>query len=413
MATSPRCGPRGLRRDKAANGRSSIHRRAGSTGWVGWVSFGADPATGKRRRKKVTGQTKTEVAAKVTKLEADRDGGYTGTGAVTVEAWLDLWIATKVGSVRPKTIVGYQVDRAHIVRALGDVELSKLTPEHIEGMYAEILASGCGPATTTHVRATLGAALGTAARRGRIARNPVTAATSPRQVPARVEPLSEAETHRVLAAAAGGRNAARWALALLVGPRQGECLALKWEDVDLTAGTIHIRQSLARAPWQHGCGSVPCDGKRGADCPQRHGGGLVTGPTKTAAGERTVALPAGLTAMFRAHRTTQTAERLRAGSTWHDTGHVFTDERGAALDPRRDWGRWKALLADAGVREARLHDARHSSATFALLDGVDPVVVMARHGWGSRVLLDRYQHAVVEAQVAAAAKTDARFFGAG
>ena len=399
---------------KAANGRSSIHRRAGSAGWVGWVSFGADPSTGKRRRKKVTGQTKTEVAAKVAKLEADRDGGYAGlAGRTTVAEWLDLWIATKVGSVRPKTIVGYGVDRAHIVRAFGAVELTKLTPEHIEQLYAQILASGCGPATTTHVRATLSAALNQATRRGRIARNPVPAATSPRQVLARVEPLSVAETRRVLDAATGGRNAARWALALLVGPRQGEVLGLRWEDVDLDAGTIHIRRSLARAPWKHGCGSVPCGGKRGADCPQRHGGGLVTGPVKTSAGERVIALPAGLTAMLRAHRTTQTAERLRAGSLWRDTGHVFTDERGQPLDPRRDWGRWKELLADAGVRDARLHDARHSSATYALLDGTDPAVVMARHGWGSRGMLDRYQHAVIEAQRDAAAKTDARFFGAG
>jgi integrase len=286
---------------KAANGRSSIHRRAGSAGWVGWVSFGADPSTGKRRRKKVTGQTKTEVAAKVAKLEADRDGGYAGlAGRTTVAEWLDLWIATKVGSVRPKTIVGYGVDRAHIVRAFGAVELTKLTPEHIEQLYAQILASGCGPATTTHVRATLSAALNQATRRGRIARNPVPAATSPRQVLARVEPLSVAETRRVLDAATGGRNAARWALALLVGPRQGEVLGLRWEDVDLDAGTIHIRRSLARAPWKHGCGSVPCGGKRGADCPARFGGGLVAGPVKTAAGERVIALPAGLTAMLRA-----------------------------------------------------------------------------------------------------------------
>ncbi len=399
---------------KAANGRSSIHRRAGSTGWVGWVSFGADPATGKRRRKKVSGPTKTAVAAKVAQLEADRDGGYAGlAGRSTVAEWLDLWIATKATSVRPKTIVGYGVDRAHILRSIGGVELNKLTPEHIERMYAEILACGCGPATTTHVRATLSAALTAAARRGRITRNPVPAATSPRQVPARVEPLSEAETHRVLAAAAGGRNAARWALALLVGPRQGEALGLRWEDVDLDAGTIHIRRSLARAPWKHGCGSVPCGGKRGADCPARFGGGLVAGPVKTAAGERVIALPAGLTAMLRAHRTTQTTERLRAGSLWRDGGHVFTDGRGGALDPRRDWGAWKKLLAVAGVRDARLHDARHSSATFELLNGTDPVVVMARHGWESRVMLDRYQHAVDTAQIAAAAKTDARFFGAG
>ena len=61
---------------------------------------------------------------------------------------------------------------------------------------------------------------------------------------------------------------------------------------------------------------------------------------------------------MRAHRTAQLEERLRAGSEWQDNGLVFTQPNGKPVDPRADNRAWKALLRDAGVRDARLHDAR-------------------------------------------------------
>jgi len=225
-------------------------------------------------------------------LEADRDGGYTGQSAVTVEQWLDAWIVSKLGSVRAKTIAGYRGDRKRIVSSLGHLELSKLTAEDVERMYREILASGVGVSVVVHVRATLSASLKTAGRRGRIVRNPVAAAITPRYTPREIVPLSEDEALKVCAAAANGRNAPRWPLALQVGMRQGECLALGWADLDLEAGTAQVHRSLSRVTWKHGCPeAAPCGGKRGADCPARHGGGLVVGPTKTKDGKRTLLLP--------------------------------------------------------------------------------------------------------------------------
>lgn len=55
---------------KAADGRSSIHRRADGSGWEGWISCGSDPATRKRARKQVRGRTKAEVDDKIKALEA-------------------------------------------------------------------------------------------------------------------------------------------------------------------------------------------------------------------------------------------------------------------------------------------------------------------------------------------------------
>ncbi|MFL6144777.1 MAG: tyrosine-type recombinase/integrase [Labedaea sp.] len=62
------------------------------------------------------------------------------------------------------------------------------------------------------------------------------------------------------------------------------------------------------------------------------------------------------------------------------------------LDPRRDLAEWKRLLADAGVRAARLHDARHTAATVLLLLGVHSRAVMDVMGWSQASMTNRYQH---------------------
>jgi hypothetical protein len=78
---------------------------------------------------------------------------------------------------------------------------------------------------------------------------------------------------------------------------------------------------------------------------------------------------------LRAHRVAQSAARLAAGELWEDWDLVFAQPNGRPIQPRHDWEAWKALLASAGVRDARLHDARHTAATLLLEQGVDIRVV--------------------------------------
>lgn len=53
---------------------------------------------------------------------------------------------------------------------------------------------------------------------------------------------------------------------------------------------------------------------------------------------------------------------------------------------------WKSLLTEADVREARLHDARHTAATVLLLLGVSDRVVMDIMGWSTAAMKQRYMH---------------------
>ena len=111
---------------------------------------------------------------------------------------------------------------------------------------------------------------------------------------------------------------------------------------------------------------------------------------------------------LRIHRRDQAQERLRVGPAWTRSFDLtFPDEAGRPMDPARDWREWKAILRAAGVRDARLHDARHTAATLLLVQGVDLRTVMAIMGWTEMATAQRYSHAVDELRVEAARRMGA------
>ncbi len=121
-------------------------------------------------------------------------------------------------------------------------------------------------------------------------------------------------------------------------------------------------------------------------------GALSGTAVKSKAGRRGIAVPDELFSLLMAHRQLQDCEREHAGTEWHEGDWIFAQPNGKPIDPRRDQYEWKALLADAGVREARLHDARHTAATVLLLLGVQPRAVMDVMGWSNIAMLQRYTH---------------------
>jgi integrase len=221
-------------------------------------------------------------------------------------------------------------------------------------------------------------------------RNVAALAKPPRIQSDSVEPFTVSEVQALLRAAARRRNAARWAVALALGIRQGEVLALRWSDVDLDVSVIRVRATRLRPVYEHGCGGG-C-GKKPGFCPKRRQRNSVTGETKSSAGNRVIGLPDELVAMLKLHREEQDRERRRAAQLWREHGWVFASPVGEALNPNSDYHEWKALLKAAGVRNARLHDARHTAATVLLVLGVPERTVMSIMGWSSTSMAARYQH---------------------
>ena len=185
-------------------------------------------------------------------------------------------------------------------------------------------------------------------------------------------------------------------LAISLGLRRGEVLGLQWADIDLEAGQLHIRRQLERRNWKHGCRDPERCDDRPSRCPERVDGGLILTELKTKASRRTLPLPSPLINALRAHRQRQREAQLHAGSVWANSGMVFTTITGRPVAPRDHSLHWTAFLDGAGVRPARLHDARHTAATFLLVQGVDQRVVMSMFGWTSSAMTTRYQHVAPE-----------------
>jgi integrase len=250
---------------------------------------------------------------------------------------------------------------------------------------------------------------GEAERRAHLGRKPAQRVRPPRIQPEPVEPFSIEEVQRLLEAAQERRNRARWAIALALGLRQGEALALRWEDIDLETKSLRVRATRLRPAYEHGC-QGDC-GKTAGYCPQRRQTNGIIGATKSAAGNRVVGLPDELVALLKDHRRQQLEERIRAGSLWHDGGWVFTTLLGRPIAPNSDYHEWRSLLEGAGVRHARLHDARHTAATVLLVLGVPERTVMSIMGWSSTSMAARYQHVTDPIRREVASRVGGLLFG--
>lgn len=160
--------------------------------------------------------------------------------------------------------------------------------------------------------------------------------------------------------------------------------------MDFERGLIFVAGSRPRPVYAHGC-KTAC-GKTPGRCPDRVQTNPDHGPTKSVAGRRAIGLPEELAQVLKRHRVEQEGARSFAANLWESGEWVFCGPTGKPINPNTDYHRWKALLQKAGVRDARLHDARHTAATVLLVLGVPERTVMGIMGWSSTAMAARYQH---------------------
>ncbi len=346
--------------------------------------------TGKRISR--YGKTAKEARDKMKAAWRDHEAGVDVTAKrQTVDQFLTRWLADVVRPGKaPKTHASYEeIVRLHLIPGLGRYRLDQLTPQHVAAMLRIKQDAGFSPRRVHHMRAVLRAALNQAIKWGLVGRN-VAALTEPvRQAPRTVKPFTPEEARAVLVAARGHRLEALVAVALSLGLRQGEVLALMWGDLDLDGPrpTIAIQRSL-----------------------QRVDGHLILKGTKTEKSRRTLPLPAFVAAILREHRDRQAFERKAAGNAWSEQGFVFTTSIGTPLDPRNVIRSWHALLAAAGVPRHRFHDTRHTAVSTLIAHGVSLKVIQELVGHSLlSTTADTYGHLASDAFNEAASILDAAY----
>lgn len=415
---------------RRSNGESSVYFSESDGKWHGWVTVGVKPNGAPDRRHRM-GADEDVVRAKVRQLERERDAGKTKKAGrpPTVEQWLTTWMDTacarKVadGTMSPRTLDDYRSKcRLYLFPGLGKHRVDKLAAEHLDALYLGMIKRGLASSTVLKTHRIISRALKVAWQREIVARNVALMVEAPSAAEGEIEPFNQAEARALLGEAAERRNGARWSVALAEGLRQGEALGLRWKYVDLDTGVMKIWWQLQRLTWQHGCEDAhACSAKHhrkgckatckqhsklkngcpkpcpkdctahAKTCPERVGGGLVFREPK-GKNKRLAPIPPPLVPLLRAHRAEQLRERLAAGELWEEHDLVFCQPNGKPIDPRQDWEEFKDILIAAGLRDARVHDSRHTAGTLLIEAGVSPRVVMEILGHSSMRMMTRYTH---------------------
>lgn len=136
-----------------------------------------------------------------------------------------------------------------------------------------------------------------------------------------------------LLAASGSQLEVAWHLVAVAGLRVGEVLALRWADVDATAGLINVRHAVFGVPYA--ALAVP----------------------RAVTGERVVDGVPVLDVLSRHHRR-QEARRSEWGADYHDESLVVCRADGRPLHPRDLHRAFELAVADAGLPAIGLSDLR-------------------------------------------------------
>ena len=355
---------------KRGNGEGSIYEHKKNGKKVGYRGcYTIYTVTGPKRLY-ISGKTREEARQKLARAIADRDGGLVfSADGQTVGEYLERWFVTSVrGSVRESTYESYRRQvRRYVVPAIGGVKLKSLSAMHVQGMYHSMLDRGLSSRTVQYTHAVLRRALKQAVRWRLVSRNVCEDVNRPQLKRDEIQPLDCEQTRRLLQAAKDGRLYALYVVAVTVGLRPREMLALRWSDVDLEAGTLQINRALSDSGF-----AAP----------------------KTPRSRRKIELSNTARAALRAHRKRQLEERMQKAGLWTDHGLVFPSTVGTPLSHRNVVRSFKALLKRAGLPvSTRLYDLRHTCATLLLNGNVHPKYVQELLGHASiSQTLDTYSH---------------------
>ncbi len=392
------------------HGTGTVYQRKDGR-WIGRYRNGFT-ASGSVAYKSVSAPTEKACRAALNKALLDRnredDGGI--DPKMTVKRWIDIWLPIRKTKVRPKTYSDDQSSaRRWIIPAVGARRLADLTPADFRKLTATIHKGKPGktpPGQSTVRRAheVLITALKAAALEGYDVPSRLFLIKPPAKDASDRTAIPVDEALEILRAAETMPDRSRWVAALLNGIRQGECLGLTWDRVDLDAGVIDVSWQQQELVYEHGCSDDPerptCGKKRGASCHSRHfrvpdgfesrqmqGRWHWTRP-KTKSGTRLLPLVPWMVAALKDWRNVAPASPL---------GLVWPAPDGRVNESGDDLAAFHALQEAAGVshpsgRFYHLHEARHATATLLLALGVDTPVIIALMGHSSILSTRAYQH---------------------
>ena len=334
-----------------------------------------------------------ELGKRLDRVERER---WRKPGPATFKDHAQTYMAEHLPGLHRKTttVRGYrQILDTHLLPAFGHIPLADLEtrPELIDSYIAQKTHEGLSPKTVTNHLALLRVMIERAIKWRRMRTNPVDAVDRPTLQQPEMTVLTETEIARLTTAYDQLLNTPdeadrRWfALAKTVtltvlgtALRRGEVLGLRWKDIELLEGRLHVRQAYVR--------------------------GQMTTP-KSRASRRTIAIGPRTTGLL--------ANWWQRTPFQGDDEHVFPNPNtGAPADPTKLSRYMRQALNHAGIHPGFrvFHDLRHTALTHEAAAGNPHIYLQHRAGHSQASITERYLHAAQTSFPGAAEKGENRIF---
>lgn len=318
--------------------------------------------------------------------------------------YLDSGFVGRTGrrySLRTRQRYAYTLQK-HIIPRLGARRLGSLTLDDMDWLINDLSAAGLTDATVADFLAVLSSAFTYAVRHHLMKDHPCEDLAQPSRTPRREVPRVDPEVVReVLALARPTRFCMAAILMLAHGLRREEALGLRWGDIDLERGEIHIRRALVA--W-----ASPGDGRLIEP---------VWNLPKPGRARRKVPLLPHVSEVFREEKLAQLRARLRLGTAWAG-GPTAEDDQVVAREDGRPWRpdsftrAWAAFIKDCAGTIPHLtpRDLRAAWVSNAYATIADPKLLEEWGGHSEAVARARYQRTLSEQDRQAVDRLD-RVFG--
>lgn len=273
--------------------------------------------------------TKADAGRFLDQIRTDQDRGAwidPRAGQVTLTEYAWGWPELRP-DLRPRTQELYEgYLRLHILPTFGDVELGSISPARVRAWHAQLIAAGNpGRSTVAKVYRLLSTIMRTAVEDELVLNNPCILKAGVERPPER--PIATVAQVYEIADAIHPRFRILVLLATFAGLRLGELQALRRRHVDVGAGTLRVVEQT----------QLLKDGT------------LVTGPPKTDAGVRTIAIPAAILPDL--------AAQLREHAAPGRDGLVIPGPGGVPFRRATLYTAWQKVMRTVGIDGLRFHDS--------------------------------------------------------
>lgn len=348
---------------------------------------------GRRLARKVLAQREAEAQLRIHRMPAAQTPRFADFAA----EWLERQRARQL---KPKTLEAYEDALAHLLPAFSEFHIGAISRRDVDAfLVAQTKATRIrrkqsvpyAPRTINKHLVVLKGILEAAVEHGYLPENPARKVGHLKE-PDREEGLHFLEPKEIerLLGVAGEPWRTLYLLAIHTGLRRGELLGLRWRDVDMRKGLLHVRRSLGRIR------------NRVTD---REGEGpryiVEEASLKSRYSRRTVDL---------SQTAAEALMTLPAGDD-PKRDFVFRSQTGGPIDPDNVDRAFKRHLTAAGLPEIRFHDLRHTHASLLIAAGVHPKAIQARLGHSSiTTTLNVYGHLMPSAFDSVGPKLDVLLF---